>query len=483
MTEKNRMIIRKIPGGSRSAVLVLLFSVSTCLLSSLLLFPGQAASGPYLSSSHANTTYGVNRISLLPFGYQKGNCIHCHEEHASIDGSEPAPSAPPAAAGPSKYQLFYANFVSQIDNFCLKCHTDVGTVQSGGLVNRSYSYRAGGWTADPVNDVQEEFNSSSYHDLSDIRIFIAAKSWNYNAESNPCAACHNTHMTLGDPANAPNSMKSNATRGWPVSRPSLHSSNNAVWGLWGDNPASERMSVYAPPPQYQAPFRLGGATFEPDGSAGVQDGSNMTDFVTFCTDCHTPTDATIGSTPLGRNLRVINWPQERHGWGTADIQLSLDAPYSTVLNNKVTNCSDCHEPHGTQNKMLIRQEVNGGTLNNSNNAMILNNPVDPAICPTVPGPPAFTGATLTNNEMAYLCNRCHQADNEVSGACTTTNKFYMVHHDNTIITDAPYPNPGAGTCGNCHGGGAGTGCNSTWTPLNCNCCHYHGSSVAGGRTF
>lgn len=468
--------------GGGGALLVVLFVFAALIIPVLLLFPGLAASGPYLNSSHANTLYGVNRTGLLPFGYQKGNCIHCHEEHASIDGSEPAPAAPPASAGPAKYQLFYTNFVSQTDNFCLKCHTDVGTVQSGGLVNRSYSYRAGGWTADPVNDIQEEFSSSSYHDLGDIRTVLTAKSWNYTADSNPCAACHNTHMTTGDPANAPNGLKSNASRGWPVSRPSQHHSNNSVWGLWGDDAATERMSIYAPPPQYQAPYRLSSTTFEPDGSGGTQDGSNMTDFVSLCTDCHTPTD-TISSTPLSRNLRFINWPQEKHGRGNADGQVSLDAPYTSILNNKVTNCSDCHEPHGSQNKVLIRQEINGGTLNNSNNAMILNNPVDPLICPSLPGPPAYTGAILTNGEMAYLCNRCHQADNEVTGTCTTTNKFYMIHHDTTVITDAPYPNPVVGTCANCHAAGAGTGCNSSWTPMNCSCCHYHGSSASGTRTF
>ncbi|GAB4486866.1 MAG: hypothetical protein OHK006_15220 [Thermodesulfovibrionales bacterium] len=472
--QKHRATVRKAPG--KTALMGLALFACMGIVIWLLLYPAMANGGPFLSSAHGNASYGVNRSGLLLFSLPKGLCAHCHEEHASFDGSEPSP----VNGAPSRYSIFSPNFVSQNDNFCTKCHMDAGSEQLGTLVNRSYSYRAGGWINDPVNDTLEEFTASSAHDLSDIRTFITGK-WNYTAASNPCAACHNTHMTQGDPANSPNGLKASAVRGWPISRPSQHSRNNAAWGLWGDDSATERMSSYAPPPQYQAPYRFGTVTFEPDGSAGTQDGSNMTDFVTFCTDCHTPTDV-ISSTPLGRNLRVINWQQEKHGRGNSDVQVSLDAPYSALLNNKVTSCSDCHEPHGSQNKVLIRQEINGGTLNNSNNAMILNNPVDPLTCPTLPGPPAYTGAALTNGEMAYVCNRCHQADNEVSGACTTTNKFYMIHHDNTVITDAPYANPGAGTCANCHAAGAGTGCNSTWTPMNCSCCHYHGSS-AGVRTF
>jgi len=48
--------------------------------------------GPYLNSAHGNTTYGVNRSSMASLGYARANCAHCHEQHASIGGAEPAPT-------------------------------------------------------------------------------------------------------------------------------------------------------------------------------------------------------------------------------------------------------------------------------------------------------------------------------------------------------------------------------------------------------
>lgn len=64
--------------------------LALCIVLCLLLYPNTASSGPYLDSAHANTSYGVNRSGLSSFGYSIGNCAHCHEQHASIGGSEPA---------------------------------------------------------------------------------------------------------------------------------------------------------------------------------------------------------------------------------------------------------------------------------------------------------------------------------------------------------------------------------------------------------
>lgn len=92
---------------------------------------------------------------------------------------------------------------------------------------------------------------------------------------------------------------------------------------------------------YQAPYRSGGSAYgyEPDGSA-TQDGSNLTDYVTFCTDCHTSTANSVWSTTLSRWLRPVDWNIEKHGKGISD---GLDgaagflSPYSTT--NKVLACT------------------------------------------------------------------------------------------------------------------------------------------------
>ncbi len=420
------------------------------LLSGLLAFGVKALAGVFLNSAHGNTTYGVYRTSISSFGYSRGNCTHCHEQHASIDGTEPAP----ASGTPSNYTLFYDNYINQTDGFCYQCHTDTGSYQSGGLVNRSYSYRAGGWTADTLNDILEAFSFTSpgsSHWLDDIRTFITGKPWGYTQDSNPCTACHNPHAAQGDPPNSPDGTKSPTTRGYPVSRPSQHSRVSNLWGLWGDEPG-ERMSDYTT--GYQAPYRYNSTTaYEPDGSS-TQDGSNLTDFVTFCTDCHNTVDV-ISSTPLGRNLRPIDWVNEKHGSFDADGALSGDPPYGSIM-GRTLSCTDCHEPHGSPNQALIRAEVNGATLAGT--------------ITTIEATDFTPPFADYNKELGYLCQRCHMDDYDFNTNCQQ-NRWYYVHHSGS--GDPPYS---AMRCWNCHDSGSGPpGCNANVTSINCNICHYHGS--------
>ena len=95
----------------------LCFTVVAAILLCLMLYPEKATSGPYLDSVHGSSSYGVNRTSLSAFGYSKGNCAHCHEQHALIGGSEPNPTG-----GPDKYVLFFINHINQTDNFFFKFH-------------------------------------------------------------------------------------------------------------------------------------------------------------------------------------------------------------------------------------------------------------------------------------------------------------------------------------------------------------------------
>ncbi|MDH3392780.1 MAG: hypothetical protein OEL66_02145 [Desulfobulbaceae bacterium] len=75
--------------------------------------------GEYLNSAHGDSFTGVQRPNMT--SYSTGNCAHCHEQHASVGGSEPAPNTP---AGPDSY-LAAANE----EDLCFTCHgtTPVGT--------------------------------------------------------------------------------------------------------------------------------------------------------------------------------------------------------------------------------------------------------------------------------------------------------------------------------------------------------------------
>jgi hypothetical protein len=420
-------------------------------ISSFLICADSAVSGPYLNSAHGSMSYGVNRSATATIGYTKGNCAHCHEQHASIGGAEPDPTG-----GPNKYALFYTNHVSQTDNFCFKCHVDISSYQSGGsLINRSYSYRAGGY-ADSLNDIKEAFSfvsPATSHNLGNIQTFINGR-WGFTNDSNPCAACHNPHAAKGDPANSPNSSKSSGKRAYsPVSLPSLHSKDNNVWGLWGDA-STERMSNYTP--NYQAPYRYNTTAFlEPQGDSSLDPtvaAANTTDYVTFCTDCHNTTNI-ISSTTLGRNLKSIDWNNEKHGKGDADGSLCGDAPYPSGTSGlgKVLSCLDCHEPHGSPNAFLIRTEVNGNVLGGSI-------------------------GSFSDTNWHYLCDRCHKDDKEIDSNCQEDHYKIIHHHTSGCNTEPPYS---LTQCAFCHtnvGGPPPTdSCLRKEDKIICTNCHYHGS--------
>lgn len=417
---------------------------------------GAALAGEYLNSAHGTQNGDITGVERLS-AYGNGNCAHCHEQHASIDGSEPDP-----AGGPDDHLLFYPSHISQADNFCFECHVDVGSRQTGGGINNySYTYRAGdgddtGITGD---DIKEFFNNtSSSHGLDNLVTFITGK-WGYTARSNPCCACHNPHAAQGDPAGS-SSDKSPSTRGYPVSRPSLHS-DPADWGLWGDA-AGEKMSDYTG--NYQAPYRWSSTTtYEPDGSTTTTDGSNLTDYVTFCQDCHT---YDMTGAPYSLSHTPIDWSTlggesggDKHGKNVAtqdgtDGYVNLLEPYSSAwssTNGLVLACTDCHEPHGGFSVSLIRKGVNGD---------------------------AVSAAT-----WADLCAKCHYLETSPD---YYGDELHDIHHG-TDPTTAPYPGPPSG-CGNCHpSGGGGT------DPISCINCHFHGGddswvtdqgkTASGRRTF
>jgi predicted CXXCH cytochrome family protein len=374
--------------------------------------------GYYLSSNaHSNGTYGVSRQSL---SYSKGECVHCHDVSKSGHGG----------------QLFNTSI-----GFCLKCHDNTTTYATTAIKNRSYSYRAGNYSDDTLDSIENFYTNPPYissHGLTDIKTFINGK-WGYDANSNACAACHNPHKVQGDPEHS-DAAKSPSTRGYPVVRPSQHATNYN--NLWGDDP-DEKMSNYSN--KYQAPYRFGSTTaFEPDGSE-TTNGSNLTDYATFCTDCHNTTYTTINSTPLGRYLYTFDWANEMHGGyaatycgvgGPPPTTSLLAAPYDGInkCGEYVLSCTDCHEPHGSTNNYLVRKEVNNGTV-------------------TVTQYGAGNGSDgRPNKEWMYLCDRCH--------TYLSSDVLPDTHHQAFIISQI-----GCTTC-HPHGGDY----------RNCMDCHFHGNN-------
>lgn len=396
--------------------------------------------GQYLDSAHGSSVFGVNRSATSGKldGFATGNCTHCHETHASIDGAEPAP-----VGGPASHTLFAESFnpartVSpylESDNLCFYCHSQITGQQ---VINQDYSTTFGGGAdGSGPQSILDAFNLASYHNLYDI--------WNYMKSSpdyaawfakigNPCSACHNSHL-------AKRNWDSGQT-GFPLlSAISVPGNSGSLWG------EEQLMSAYF---GYEAPYALSD-TLEPDGF-GTSNGSNTPDYVGFCTSCHDQ-DNTMFSTTLNRDLKKINWGQislypDKHGALARNGTDHFREPYlssSAIQNNFFLSCLDCHEAHGSENSMLVRRRINGEDLE---------------------------GIIDSLDTMGYVCRRCHTDDLAAAAGTGSANRWEYIHH---LAADAPYSES---ICTDCHDAADGS------TPVACGNCHGHGmdDSWAGVRS-
>ncbi len=417
----------------------------TTLCSLGFFIPGNIQAGPYMDSAHGSATDGVYRATIgdpppAGAGYSRGNCAHCHEQHASIEGAEPFP-----ANGPAAFEIFAPNFntaiqtapYSEADNFCFSCHNSTASVQQ--VQNRDYSETFGcDSTGAGPTSIMDAMNQKSYHNLYDIWSFSRNQFGWFRDDSNPCGACHNPHLARRNLANTRDPAFS------AISKPTDH------FSLWGQTQTMG--SVYNT--AYEPPYCSSTLNREPDASSdGLSGAANTPDYVGFCTDCHN-TSTTISSTVLG-TVTQIDWGLNGDKHGTAG-----DSPGDTIkgpfdpANTYVLSCTDCHEPHGAPNIRLLRRRVNGGSLADATD----------------------TPANILNpdtNEWGYLCRRCHMDDYDATQAqlpgytysTGEKNKWEYIHH---LASDRPYVQK---QCGWCHPGG---GMNPP--PIRCNKCHLHGQT-------
>lgn len=340
LDKKNRTLL--------SVFIFLSLNIFLCFL----LYPDRATGGPYLDSAHGSSSFGVDRTSLTTFGYSKGNCTHCHEQHTSIGGAEPLPNT-----GPDEFLLFDQKHTSQTVTFCYDCHQSSGYQNGMISINRSYSYNFGGNPTSDDNNILSAFShtmSGSSHWLDDILTIIqggqyktaTGQTWNLSNSLHPCDACHNPHRAQRN-YNTPYDRTKPA-----ISRPSAH---NSLWG----NQSGERMNNYT----YQSPYWSNSTSYEPANDL-TSNGSNQPDYATFCTDCHNR-----NNTITTNNPRFPGSPKTLNGLdfvGTYGYAIhgsyngsasNLMAPYSSGINYTLS-CLDCHEPHGSPNIYLLRTEVN-----------------------------------------------------------------------------------------------------------------------------
>jgi len=398
-----------------------------------------AGAGSYADSAHGDTAAGVLRDA----NHCRGNCAHCHEMHASIDGSEPSP----AGGSASGFCIFADNFdptstsqpYSQDDNYCFYCHTsDPSSLQAGGITNYDYARTfAGDTTQTEPAGILEAFNNNSDHNLYDIQEYAKASglTW-FKDTSNPCTACHNPHIAKRNKSDPDNPLLPAISRFTETG----HSQ------LFGDD-ASERLNAYTG--DYQAPYYYNStSTYEPGGTA-FDDGSLTPDYNTFCLDCH---DTEITRASDLSTVKAIDWAADKHGKADADKDPSLAASIPTIdvkppyydatdnpgdCNPYVLSCLDCHEPHGSPFPWLTRQSINGLHL-------------------------ADTINMGKSNSRGNHCRQCHKDDDAFGQGLV--NSWQWTHHQRG---ESPYQKKAP--CGSCHGTGS--------NPIPCENCHYHGATL------
>ena len=155
--------------------------------------------GVYSQTKHGNTTSGVLRSSVIPNDvstYPRSHCIHCHEQHGSVNGSSYIPFP---------YLLFNANN----NTLCYDCHTNNGSAQIyHGSVNYDLSIHKTSASAlwpgpTPVarTGVGNQglcLNCHNPHGYKDGAFSTPIKNMAFAKEENLCLTCHDA----GGPAPA-----------------------------------------------------------------------------------------------------------------------------------------------------------------------------------------------------------------------------------------------------------------------------------------
>lgn len=144
----------------------------------------------YESTKHENATTGVERIS----GEPKGDCVHCHDEHANRDGA-------PTPGGPYDYLLFKANdnYLCYTSDGAGPCHASTGAneIYQGLTVYDNSSHATSTdvyWPGPtppsrPSLDYGKCLNCHTPHGYEDDSGLIPSQT--FSREENLCQTCHN----------------------------------------------------------------------------------------------------------------------------------------------------------------------------------------------------------------------------------------------------------------------------------------------------
>lgn len=426
------------------------FTVS-CLF--FVLYCRPLLAGDYLNSSHGNGTSGVDRSSIdARYNmHSKGNCAHCHEQHASLEGTEPNP----VNTGPSPYGAFATE-----QNLCFECH-DADGPSSIDI-----------WTEFNLPGANKSKHGGNLMELYDDR-HLAHESTKFDflgasARHAECTDCHNPHKaTTANPLLGATGV--DVINGSSWTEPQI--SGNAVVEV------RDRMQ------QYKICFKCHSGW----GSEVVGTSSPAREFNTNNPSYHNiegsatpPSSNTYGNFNIGTGLVT---DAGGTSWSLNNLAYKMMPRYNGYSNADLRNvqmlCSDCHgdsdtSPQGVHGSTIkkVLKVPDGSPYTEWNNTLTIANR-GTVWCFNCHDP-SFTNSgfsrggsdwhTRKHSKSSAYCQTCHSA---LPHGWKRTRA--LIYTWGTTIDPAPYnnaPNQGLSdgivwqTSGNwrksdCHNGGVG----------------------------
>ncbi len=291
-------------------------------------FAWLALAGPYRNSAHGNS---VNRSSIDPkySTYGVGNCGHCHEQHASLQGGEPLP-----VDGSASSALAF----NPPGKLCLNCHDGI-------RVPRDIKTQFTKLYRHPAGDIAYE----GRHTLSGLEIGKAGAPFRDSSRHAECNDCHDPHT---------------AQLGHQIFDTLAPQNNNLVskvlLNVWGVEPTGYPANWTVPTSfteqkpatkEYQICFKC-------HSYYALQAGSGISTLIG-------PSGGVI--TDQAREVNPNNLSYHPVVAGTGNYPLltnKLGPPWNVNVGTQTMYCSDCHGdddvtmpmgPHGSNNKFLLKK--------------------------------------------------------------------------------------------------------------------------------
>ena len=307
----------------------------------IILAPQYCVAGNYVASAHGDGINGVQRPGLTT--YSPGNCAHCHEQHASIGGSEIPPNSP---AGPDIYLGAETE-----DDLCFICH---GTTPVGTAPDIATDIT----TTDHFGHLVQ--NYSGIHKANESQSDIA------DTKHIECTDCHNPHNAGNTPhtpaADTVTSELSATSPLFGVSGVDPDYANNAA-NIW-DAPGQGNYDPVKPATkEYQICFKC--------HSKAVGNPASWSD--TTSPTYTAWTDVGLEFNPYNKSGHPVvtglnNYPNSisgNNGYNANKIKKGLtaaqmSAPWDINVGEQTMYCSDCHGsnssvagPHGSAIKWML----------------------------------------------------------------------------------------------------------------------------------